>query len=87
MSELQESYIAISNLNEDIFNQIGEYPSKVGLLTDANIIIIQFMDFELWRSDEDERQFFEDSGTYEPIEDYCRKQLNTELVKLLQLKF
>lgn len=83
MSELEEVNLTVLNINSDIYGQVGElFMDQVVLKTNGEVIIINFMDELLWRSDEDERTFCEDSGTYEPIEDYVRKRFMKLLEKI-----
>ena len=78
-----ENYLEIvNNLNERIFEKQNklEYIVEFGYSTNGHIHVIDVNQHRLWFSEEDGREFFEETDSYEDLEQYVWK----EFVKYVQ---
>lgn len=88
MAILEEAIKAVRFLNERIYNCMGDqYPNQVGITTNGDIIIIEFLDLTLYNSEDEPRRWIEKKNEYEPLLDYLQKQLRRNLILLKKLKF
>lgn len=61
----------ISYLNQEMYEESPPYitqfleENEISFMSNGNIIIVKFLGVELWNSDDDPRETFEDSG--EPV--------------------
>jgi len=84
MEEIERS---LRIFNADIYEQTEEVDEiYLDIMSDGNSRLIKFLGIILWRSDEDERDFIEDVGEYEPLEDYLRRQVNLYVEKISKIK-
>lgn len=73
-----EALKAVEQLNEEIYDYFEGFGLSFPLFdlkTDGFVIIIDFMGYlQLWNSDEDEREFYEEANEYESLEQYLRRE-------------
>lgn len=109
MKVIEEVELAVENLNADLFTDLESLPDyEEGSLeftfrSDGNTIIVEFLRFDLWNSESDERdeycsrclrKNYEDPieccirhSEYEPIENFVRREANKMLKMLENLHF
>lgn len=88
---INEALEVIENINDeicDILNEnYGENFLVLELCTDGNSVIINFMGrHQLWFSDEDERDFYEETNEYEPLEKYLRRRAQKIIDQISTIK-
>ncbi len=77
---IEEALKAVEKLNREI-------PDSFELHTDGYSIVIMFIsNFQLWCSDDDEREFNENKNEYEPLEGYLRKEVQKAINQIGKLK-
>ncbi len=85
---VQQLEKVITAINNDIFESTNgkEYLNLV-FKTDGNVIIVDFIDIQIWNSEDDERLYDVD-GDDEPehIESYLRKTIRKEIMKINAIK-
>lgn len=72
----------VRTLNQEVFKQCGEtgYDSPVLILeTDGFRIKIYIKGDMLWYSEGDEREYDEEKGEYEPLEQYLRREAQNKI--------
>lgn len=84
LTQIQEVYNAIENINFELSDQYEElevnhiegtsYNIFLELSTNAFSMVISYLNFVIWKEDEDEREFYEDQNEYEPLEEFLRKK-------------
>lgn len=57
------------------------------VITNGTTLVISFIGIILWSSEEDDREYYEERDSYEPMEPFLRRRLNEELNKLRVLQF
>lgn len=83
---IKELEQAISSIEQDIFESTGgvEY-LNITVKSNGFCQIVEFVGIRLWNSEDDMRDEVNDNGDKEPIEDYLRKALKAELIKLASI--
>ena len=106
---IEEIKLAIENLNAELFLKLEPLPDyEEGSLefifrSDGNTVIVEFLRFDLWNSESDERdeyciqckgKNYEDPNEccarfseYEPVEDFLRRKANKMLNMIKNLHF
>lgn len=73
--------LLIEEINQEI-NESEKYPDQYVefILLEYRINgygeIITFFDVQLWSSENDEREYNEETDEYEPLENYLKKEIN-----------
>ena len=85
---LIEAYEAINTLNEKLWGENGDKNEELSfsLTTNGLVFCIGFMEFHLWNSDDEPREFNEDSGLYEDLTEYCLLVLNQKIKKFNEIQ-
>jgi hypothetical protein len=52
----------------------------------SGMCVINFLDIQIWNSDDDMREYDEVKDEYEPLGDFLRREINNEIKKLSQIK-
>lgn len=101
MSIVKEASKAIEKLNSEIYDLFEKNDRGIPqdnlcyedllplfkLCTDGNCAMVDFMGgYQLWFSDEDEREFFDDEDEYEPIEQFLRREAQKIIDQPCQIK-
>lgn len=88
---LDLDYKEIIDIVEDLQYEI--YESTGGIeyyLLDATfcngVCIINFLDIQIWNSEDDMREYIEEEDEYENLEKYLRREINQEIQKLSLIK-
>ena len=101
--ELQEVIDAVSNINEELYEKLGPENTKLlYIIIEPYTMItsIEIGEYQLWRSDEDNREWMEQEkiwehggqrfqinpAGYEPIEPYLRKKINELIDQLSKIQ-
>ena len=79
VEEIVEIAHAIRNINDDIFNLIGDEEYYVSMDTNGYECVVEFYNIRLWSTMDDERDYNE-YDEQEPLEPFLRQALNIELV-------
>jgi hypothetical protein len=81
---------AVSDLNQEVYDYFESYGLTLSLFelrTNGISIIINFMgQYRLWFSDEDEREYCEETDEYEPIEQYLRRESQKIITQIGKIK-
>lgn len=77
----------IDVLNELIYDEKNQYRERFSLLIDGHYIVIQFGSVCLWCSDEDDREFYEQTNRYEPMFPFIQRKFNAYVEDLYSLHF
>ena len=85
-------YKEIIKVIDDLNSELGKKTNYDGfqqftLSTNGYQDLIYFQDEVLWNSDEDDREFFEEKGEYEPLILFVKKEFNNYVTRLQKLKF
>lgn len=88
---IDEALKVVEELNDEIYDFLNENYGESFLIfelcTDGNSITINFMrDYQLWNSDEDEREFYEDKNEYEPLGQYLRREAQERIDQISNIK-
>jgi len=80
----EEVIKVVSELNEEMENveDISESFFFVAR-TDGNCSVIEFLGCDLWNSDDDDREFFEDKNEWEPLVGYIRRKRDELLSNII----
>ncbi len=75
--DIKEVDNIVSQLNEEIYDMTEfDYWFPVSLLTNGDIIIVNYFDMCIWDSENDEREYIEnDVDDYGPLMPYLKKQI------------
>lgn len=77
----------ITILNNEFFQEDynGKYSgySPYTYSSDGYTCIVKFMGIDIWNSEDDEREFYEDTNLYEPLEYYLRRETKKLLMYLV----
>ena len=76
----------VSDLNNELYEKIGETESKFSYATDGYIDYIWFGTELLWDSEIDDRELIEENNDYEPLKHYIKRAFNDYVDKLKSLK-
>jgi hypothetical protein len=83
---LNEVLDSLQLVNDIFEEQITEESFLLGSLfemkTDGLCIIINFLGFQIWNSDDDEREHNEETEEYEPLENYLLREAKKILSEL-----
>jgi len=80
--ELKEVIEAVENINQQLFDQIGQ--DQIGPLTItteplSGYQVVEWLGEALWNSEDEGREYIEDhdefKGDWEPLEPYLRKKI------------
>lgn len=85
-----EALHIVEDLNQEIFDKYGETFSQIFTFTVVAIgfyTSINFLGQVIWNSEEDDREWIEESNDYEPFEPYLRKKINELIQQISTLKF
>ncbi len=87
----KEALKAVESINQEIYDFFEEkYGATFPLLnleTDGFAFVITFMgNYQLWFSEEDERDFDEVKDEYEPFEPYLRRETQKMINKIGNIK-
>lgn len=82
--ELQEAIQIVTDLNDQLFNNLGEnadYPDFSVVTNGLNFKII-FQEICLYSSIDDEREFDDEKNDYEPLDVFIQKQVVSSIKDL-----
>ena len=87
----EEALKAVENINQEIYDffeeKYGETFPILELQTDGFASVITFMgNYQLWFSNEDDREFNEVKDEYEPFEPYLRKKTQRMIDQIGSIK-
>lgn len=78
----------VMNLNEWLYEVVGHNnPDCFRFSTDGYIQSIEFNQMLLWDSENDEREYIEETDEYEDMEMYVKKRFNNYITHLQGIKF
>lgn len=81
-------YLQIVNtLNSELYDKVGETEDQFYYTTNGYVDIIGFGDKTLWNSEEDDRQFDEETDEYEPLTPYIKRLFNEWCDKTQTFRF
>jgi len=90
--DIQEVYKIVDELNGLIVDQTEEgssflMGSMFTLITNGDVIGVNFLDNQIWNSDDDEREFFENQNDWEPLKPFLIQEANQiiNLIKKIEL--
>lgn len=74
---LNEALEAVKNINDNTYEILGLEDGSYGLdfLTDGYNYRITLNGMEIWRDEDDNSRFNEETNSWEPIEDYLLKRM------------
>ncbi len=72
----------VNELNEELYEKIGESGEFFTYSYNGYANIIGFGDIQLWHSEIDDREFNEDKNEYEPLKPYIKRKFNEYIDKL-----
>lgn len=84
---MKKHYILTANLNLELWAKFNEESSPFSYTTYGNHAVILFENHVLWDSEDDEREFYEDTNKYEPLKPFVKKKYNEWVEKLNKFKF
>jgi hypothetical protein len=76
----------VSDLNNELYEKIGETERKFSYSSDGYIDCILFGTELLWDSDNEGREYIEENNDYEPLKPFIRRAFNDYVNKLNSLK-
>ena len=76
----------VSDLNNELYEKIGETERKFYYSSDGYIDCIWFGTELLWDSDNDDREYIEENNDYEPLKPFIKRAFNNYVNKLNSLK-
>jgi len=83
-----ENYIQIvQELNAELYEKFGETEMGFGYMTSGFYDMITFGEFIIWDGENDDREFNEETGKYEPFLPFIKNVFNEWVNKLNSLKF
>lgn len=78
----------VNCLEIEVFEQTeGVEYLNFELTTNGFYTMINFLGITIWSSENEEREYDEETDSYEPMEVYLRRALNEELDKIRKIKF
>ena len=78
----------VNVLEQEVFEQTeGIEYFNFEVVTNGFATIINFIGLQIWNSEDDDRNYYDETDSYEPMDKHLRRILNTELDKLRMLKF
>ena len=77
----------ISDLNHELYERFGEVELCFLYSTSGYYESVLFGDHIIWHSEDDDRQWIEETQDYEPFEPFIKKVFNNWVDKLNSLKF
>lgn len=85
-----DAIIVVEELNQEIYDYFEKYGLTFPLFelkTDGFSVIINFMgQHRLWCSDEDEREYHEETDEYESLEEYLRRESQKIITQISGIK-
>jgi len=89
-NDFQEAFDAIEDINEELYEAMyqlhGEFDENVmheielELLTNGDTSIIEFAGFQIWSSEDDEREYIdENEDIREPLKPFLRAKMNSKI--------
>ncbi len=78
------------NINNDLYERLEVFESEymiptLEFISSGDVTLIKFLDFTLWYSEEDEREFCEDKDEYEDLDKYLYRKIKEIIKKLAPL--
>ena len=84
---LQELSDIVEKINNEIYEIIdGLDYIYAELKTDGDMVYINFLDIEIWSSEDDMRDFDDDNDCWEPMGGYLRRMINIHVENLSGIK-
>ena len=78
----------VNVLEQDVYEKTeGIEYLNFEVVTNGFATMVNFIGLTIWNSEDDEREYCEETDSYEPMEKHLRRVLNNELDKLRNLKF
>ena len=77
----------VQELNAELYDNFGEVEMNFGYTTNGYCDIITFGDNLIWDSENDERNFDEKTGEYEPFIPFIKLVFNDWVDEINSLKF
>ena len=72
----------INDLNEELYNKVGETGRNFSFSTNGYENIISFGEVMIWSSEMDEREWIHENNDYEPFKPFIKRMYNQEIQKL-----
>lgn len=80
--------IIIGELNDHIMDASeNEDCPLIEFTTNTYSETIEFMGIRIWSSDDEEREWIEDTNDYEPMDKYLMKKINGIIESIQKIKF
>ena len=80
----------VYNINNELYESneafCREYGTGLQFKTDGFASVITFMDFEIWSTENDEREYIDEEDDYEPLAPFVRRKFNELIANLASLK-
>ena len=81
-----EVYQVVDELNNLLWKKYQEEEFQFKFSSNGYYNAILFNDYMLWYSDEDDREFNEETNDYEPLKEFIIKEFNKYISHLKRLK-
>tara|TARA_Y100000310_G_scaffold299375_1_gene334187 strand:+ start:2022 stop:2288 length:267 start_codon:yes stop_codon:yes gene_type:complete len=86
MVDITELDTAVGNIQADILDSTeGVEYFDINVITNGWCMIVEFLNIQLWSSEEDDREFDEVLNEHESIEGFLRKAIRGELDKMKKI--
>jgi phage-related protein len=80
----EEVIKVVRELNEEMENEDISESFFFVAHTDGNCSVIEFIGSDLWNSEDDDREFFEDKNEWEPLVNYIRRKRDELLSNIIK---
>lgn len=78
----------VNVLEQDVYEKTeGVEYFNFEVVTNGFATMVNFIGLTIWNSEDDDREYYEETDSYEPMEKHLRRVLNNELDKLRNIKF
>lgn len=78
----------VNVLEQDVYEKTeGVEYFNFEVVTNGFATMVNFIGLTIWNSEGDDREYYEETDSYEPMEKHLRRVLNNELDKLRNIKF
>ena len=90
MESAEEILKVVEKINDNIYDIVLDIPYAntypLSFETDGNDYAINFLNFSMWDSENDTREYDDVKDTYEDLEKFIRRQLNDFISELSKIK-
>jgi hypothetical protein len=88
---IQEVLEAVANINEQLYEDRGPEGNVLGVTIEpfTGIVIVEWGEYgvgRIWCSEDDDREYIEETDSYEPMEQYLRNTINKLVQELSKIK-